>query len=176
MKLIRLLPVSAALVAGLLSSGATMAADTLNGGNFGVKIAITSECTVDAAKTDLDFGSKASTATAAATANNGGFSVTCTNQTPYSIGLQSTAGSSSSDGSGTMKATVGSTEYTIGYQLYQDAGDSTPWGNSNTGSINTKEALGSGIAQAHTVFGKTTSTLNVPVATYTDTVAVSIYY
>ena len=174
MKLNRLLPVSALLVAGLLSSGAAMAATT-DGGTFGVKIAITSECTVDATKSNLDFGSTASTATSPVSANNGGFSVTCTNQTPYQMGLQSTASGAGTGGSGSMTATVNSVEYKVDYQLYQDAG-TTAWGNNNAASPNTKSAVGSGVAQPYTVYGKTTSTLNVPAATYNDTVAISVYY
>lgn len=144
-------------------------------GTLGVQIAITSNCSVSTGNTALDFSSHASTESGPISASNGGFSVTCTNQTPYTIGLQSAASGSTTDGKGVMAATGGITQ-TIGYQLYQDSGFATVWGNSTSGTVNTKAGTGTGAAQSYVVYGKTTSTLNVPAATYTDTVNINVYY
>jgi spore coat protein U-like protein len=169
------LSASIALVAGLAFSAMASAVGTTTAtGSFQAKIQITANCAVGTSNPDLDFGSTASTTTTALSATNAGITVTCTNLTPYNIGLQSAASGSATDGTGTMKATVGGTDYTVGYALFNG---STAWGN-NTGTTggNTVSAVGTGIVQTFPVSGKTTTTLNVPVATYTDTVTVSVYY
>ncbi len=173
MKTSQLLLTAIAMIAGVsLSTTASAATAT---GSLNAKITITSNCAITGASTDLDFGSNASTAAGPISASNGGFSVTCTNQTPYTIGLKSTASGSTDDGKGTMTATVGGTAYTIGYQLYQDAG-TTVWGNTTTGTANVKSSTGTGTAQAFTVYGKTTTSLNVPAATYSDVVSINVEY
>ncbi len=149
-------------------------ADTATG-SMDVQIIITANCTVSGSTNTLDFGSNPSTSTDAS-ANNGGFSVTCSNMTPYSIGLKSTATGALDDGAGVMSTTAPGVTQTIGYQLYQDAGFGTAWGNSTTGTVNTKAGTGTGAAQPYTVYGKTTTSLNVPAATYKDTVAINVYY
>jgi len=170
----RLLLTAIAMLAGASLSTAASAASAT--GSLNAKIVITSNCAITGSSTDLDFGSNASTATGPISASNGGFSVTCTNQTPYTIGLKSTASGAADDGTGTMKANVGGTDYTIGYQLYQDAG-TTVWGNvASGGSANVKSSIGTGTAQAFTVYGKTTTSLNVPAATYSDTVSINVEY
>lgn len=172
MKTNRFLLSSLAVLAGLsLSTAATAATAT---GSFNTKIVITGTCSVTGATTDLDFASHASTE-GPASASNGGFSVTCTNLTPYTIGLQSSASGSTTDGKGTMTTTAPGVTQTIGYQLYQDSG-TTVWGNSTSGSANVKSSTGTGAVQAFTVYGKTTSTLNVPAATYSDIVNINVYY
>jgi spore coat protein U-like protein len=164
-----ILTASLSVLAGLaMLPGAADAATTNTAtGTLQATITITSNCAVSASNAALDFGSKAST-TAGASASNGGFSVTCTNQTPYNVGLAGSSGAS--DGTGTM--TFGSN--TIGYQLYQDAGQKTPWG--NTVGTNTQTATGNGSSQPYTVYGKTTTSLNVPAGAYKDTVAINVTY
>lgn len=173
MKTSRFLLSAAAMAAGLAMSSGVMAQTT---SNFQAKIVITKDCAITGASGDLDFGSVASTVTAPQSASATGLKVKCTNLTPYQIGLQSTAASSSTDGTGTMKYVSGSNTYSIGYQLYQTSG-ATAWGNVNTGTINTQAGVGTGADQSYTVYGKTTATdFNVPAGTYTDTVQVTLYY
>ena len=171
---IKQLALYAVAAGGLAISLPTLAQSTATG-SMDVQIVITANCTVSGSTNTLDFGSNASTASNA-TANNGGFSVTCSNMTPYKIGLKSNSTGAGDDGAGVMASTAPGVSQTIGYQLYQDAGMATVWGNSTTGTINTKAATGTGSAQAYTVYGKTTTSLNVPAATYTDTVAINVYY
>ena len=163
---------AAALVSLALSIPASAQTAT---GSMDVKIVITANCAVTGSTSTLDFGSNASTATDAS-ANNGGFSVTCSNLTPYTIGLKSNSAGAGDDGAGVMASTAPGVSQTIGYQLYQDVAGSTPWGNSVSAPINVKSATGTGASQTYTVYGKTTSTLNVPAATYTDVVAINVYY
>lgn len=156
--------------APLTASAAGTATGTLN-----AQIVITSNCSVSTGNAALDFSSHAST-DSGADASNGSFSVTCTNLTPYKIGLQSASAGSTTNGAGAMSSTAPGVTQTIGYQLYQDSGFSVAWGNSQTGTVNVKSGTGTGSAQAYTVYGKTTTTLNVPAATYSDTVNINVYY
>jgi len=164
-----LLTTSASLLASLAFAAGSAQAATSNTatGSLQATITITSNCSVSAGNAALDFGSNPSTASGAS-ASNGKFSVTCTNQTPYNIGLAGSSGKA--DGTGTMK----SGSNTIDYQLYQAADMSQAWG--NTVGTNTQAKTGSGSAQSYTVYGKTTTSLNVPAGTYTDTVAINVTY
>jgi len=156
-----------AAIAGLAVTVPALSAD----GEMQVQITITANCAVTGTSSTLDFGSQASTTTGPVSASNGGFSVTCTNATPYKIGLKPVS-TDSAVGIGTMSADPDNGE-TIGYQLYQDSA-STVWGDDE--NTNVKSDTGNGLAQAHTVYGKTTSTLNVAAATYKDIVAINVYY
>lgn len=168
-----------ALVAGLVFSVAASAATPVTGGTFNVKIAITAQCSMGAGpNTDMDFGSKASTDTTAALTETtaASFGVTCTNLTPYTIGLQ--PGNGNLLGAGQMAGAT-NTSTKIAYQLYQDAGHATVWGNTTGGSGNVKSATGNGTLQTYSAYGKlpaTISSLNLPVDTYSDTVAITVYY
>lgn len=142
-------------------------------GSMDVKIVITANCAVTGTSTTLDFGSRASTASGAQ-ASNGGFTVSCSNLTPYNIGLKSNASGADDNGKGVMSSAAPGVTQTIDYQLYQDAGFATAWGNTNP--TNTVAGVGTGSDQNYTVYGQVTSSLNVPAATYTDTVAINVYY
>lgn len=175
MKTNRFLLSTAAMAAGLVMSSTALAQSTATG-TLNAKIVITSNCAIVGTSTDLDFASHVSTETAAANASNGGFTVNCTNLTPYKIGLQSSASGSTTDGKGLLKSADSAVTQTIGYQLYQDSAFGTAWGNSPTTSPNIKAGTGTGATQAYVVYGKTTSTLNVPASTYSDVVNISVYY
>ncbi|NYT44997.1 spore coat protein U domain-containing protein [Alcaligenaceae bacterium] len=168
---IKYLAICCAAIAGLSVTIPVMAQTATASGSMQVQIAITANCAVTGTSTTLDFGSQVSTATGPASANNGGFSVSCTNGTQYKVGLKPVS-TDSNDGVGKMSADPDNGEF-IEYTLYQDSA-STVWGNDvNT---NVKSGTGNGQVQAHTVYGKTTSTLNVAAATYRDTVAINVYY
>ncbi|MEO6984447.1 MAG: spore coat U domain-containing protein [Paralcaligenes sp.] len=177
MKLNYLLSGLTALVAGL-SMSAVASAATVTGGTFNVKIAITAECSMGtAANTDMDFGSAGSTSTTQPTqATAASFGVTCTNLTPYTIGLQ--PGNANLLGAGQMAGATNTT-VKVGYQLYQDAGHATAWGNTTGTGPNVKTAAGNGVLQTYAVYGKLAApinTLNLPVDSYSDTVAITVYY
>lgn len=178
MKLNRTLSILAGLVAGLSLSVPAWAAQ-VTGGTFQTKIAITADCAMGAGpNTDMDFGSHASTDTSTPNQTTAAsFSVTCTNQSPYSIGLQ--PGNGNLLGAGDMSATVNSVVYKIPYKLYSNSTWTTPWGNTPSGTPNTLSAVGTGAAQVYPVYGKLASSVtsqNLPVGNYTDTVAITVYY
>ncbi|CAM5219410.1 hypothetical protein CDEF62S_05530 [Castellaniella defragrans] len=171
-----LLTTSMSLLAGLMLLPGVGNAATATPSSLQAKITITANCAISAAGTNnaLDFGSHVSTESTAATANNGSFTVNCTNLTPFNIGLAGSSGAT--NGTGTMSDGASPTPHTIGYQLYQDASFSTPWGNTTGTGGNTEASVGTGAAVTYTVYGKTTTTLNVPAGSYTDTVAINVTY
>lgn len=158
----------AVVSAGLAILPAVAGADTATG-SLGVKIEITSNCAVSTSNAALDFGSHASTDTSAS-ADNGAFTVSCTNETPYDIGLVPVS-TASTTGSGEMKD--GSGTNSIAYQLYSDAAMSAVWG-SDTGNM--QSSTGTGSAQDYTVYGKVTGSMNVPAGSYNDTVTINVTY
>lgn len=168
MKIPYLQTLIAVVAAGLAILPAVVSADTATG-TLGVKIEITSNCAVSTSNAALDFGSHAST-DASASADNGAFTVSCTNQTPYDIGLVPVS-TASTTGNGEMKDDSGSNS--IAYQLYSDAAMQTAWG-SDTGNM--QSGTGTGSAQDYTVYGKVTGSMNVPAGSYNDTVTINVTY
>lgn len=160
----------AAAVAGACAVVAAIAAPNPATTTFQVKFTVNKACSVSA--TNLDFGTQDATATNVPGSTNGTITVTCSKGTAYTIGLLPS--NNSSTGAGTMAgATTGNTDK-VPYQLYQDSGLATVWG--NTASTNTVGGSGTGSAQAAvTVYGKVASANYTPDA-YADTVTVNVVY
>src|SRR3954462_7349713 len=112
---------------------------------FAVQVSITATCTINSAST-LNFGTQGILATTVDQTST--VQVTCTNTTPYNIGLD--AGTGSGATVATRKLTSGGN--TVSYTLYSDAGHTTVWG--NTPSSDTVAASGNGSAQSFTVYGR----------------------
>ena len=167
-------------VAASLASAAALAATNPATATFDVKLTVLKACSVVAGATsDIDFGSQDSTATNLQNSNT--INVTCSKNTPYTIGL--TPSNSSTTGAGVMAAqnvapVTGNTD-TVGYQLRSTAGlTGTVWGNTNTsGSVvgNGVSGTGNGAAKSHTVYA-TVPSVNVTPDAYKDTVTVTVRY
>lgn len=163
--------------AGVLCTAPAMAADT---GNFNVSLVVTKACTITAAAArNVDFGTAASTATTP-TQGTGQLTAQCSAMTPYTISLDAGANASSPSDITTrrMKNTnlsVTNSNY-IGYQLYQDASHTLPWG--ATLGTNTQAGTGTGAAVQYTVYGQilNLSTNNAAPGSYLDTVTATISY
>ncbi len=95
--------------------------------------------------TDIDFGQVNSGI--AATDKTGNLNVSCTSQTPYSVGLSS---------SGKMTQTTDSTS-SIAYQLFKASSDTAEWDNDK----NRYSATGSGSVQTIPVVAKLSGSTNV---------------
>jgi spore coat protein U-like protein len=115
--------------------------------SFDVTLRINAGCAISA--NGLDFGQQQGvlSSTVAATAN---IRVTCSNTTPYNIGLDQGTGPGSSGTTRYMRGTGSNTE-TIQFNLYQAQGG-TPWG--ATQGNNTLAGTGNGTAQNLTVYGE----------------------
>lgn len=153
-----------AAVLMVLASHTCLAATTTT--TFNVSLTITSSCSVSA--TAMGFGS-----TGLISANIDATStvtVTCTNTTAYNVGLD--AGNGAGATVATRKMTSGGA--TIDYTLYQDAGRTTVWGETN--GVDTVGGTGNGSGQAITVYGRVPSQSTPAPATYSDTITVTVTY
>ncbi|WP_313391049.1 spore coat U domain-containing protein [Acinetobacter sp.] len=143
---------------GLFIAGQTNASTKAADATFQVKIEVVSTCAISA--TDIDFGKVDSGITA--TDKTGNLNVTCTSQTPYSVGLSS---------SGKMTHTTDPTS-SITYKLFKASSDTAEWDNDN----NQYSATGSGIVQTIPVVAKLSGSTNVRAGNYADTVTATVTY
>jgi len=98
-------------------------------------------------------------------------SVTCTNNTPYDIGLNE--GIAPGATVTTRQMVDGAS--TLDYGLYQDATHLTNWG--DTVGVDTVSLTGNGAAQVTTVYGRIPgSQPTVPAGSYSDTITVTVTY
>ena len=116
----------------------------------------------------LDFGSIGGLA--AAVNGSGQLRVTCTNGTPYSIGLD---GGLSGATNPVLRKMVKGTD-SVTYGLYGDAARTQPWFNNGGNYLAT--GTGSGLAQTLTVYGRISAQLTPPPGRYTDSVVVIVSY
>jgi spore coat protein U-like protein len=96
--------------------------------------------------------------------------VTCTNTTPYNIGLD--AGTGAGATVAVRKMTSGGA--TVNYSLYSDSGYNTVWG--NTVSTDTVAGTGNGAAQNYTVYGRIPAQTTPAPGNYSDTITVTVTY
>lgn len=146
--------------AGLLLTSQSFATTTEKTAraDFQVKIEVLSTCAITA--TDIDFGSINSASTA--TDKTGALNVTCTNKTPYTVGLS---------GSGKMTHKDDATAV-IAYELFQKASDKSQWDNTSNKLSNT----GTGDVQTIPVVAKVSGSTNVRAGQYADKVTATVTY
>jgi spore coat protein U-like protein len=132
-----------------------------------VQMTITATCLVNSAST-LNFGTQGVLSTNVDQTST--VQVTCTNTTPYNIGLD--AGTGSGATVATRKLTSGAT--TVNYTLYSNSTRTTLWG--NTVGTDTVAATGNGAAQSYTVYGRVPPQAAPAPGTYTDTITVTVTY
>ena len=132
-----------------------------------VQVTITASCTINSASA-LNFGTQG--ILSANVDQTSTIQVTCTNSTPYNIGLN--AGTGTGATVATRKLTSGGA--TVNYTLYSDSGRSTVWG--NTVSTDTAAGTGNGGAQSYTVYGRIPTQTTPAPGTYTDTITVTVTY
>jgi spore coat protein U-like protein len=97
--------------------------------------------------------------------------VTCTNTTPFTIGLDS--GLYASGAQRRMRGGATNSEY-ISYNLYSDAARTLAWTNSGGGLVS---GAGTGAAVNYTVYGQVpTQATPSPAANYADTLTITVTY
>jgi len=126
----------------------------------------TLDATCQISTTPLAF----STYTGSQTDATATLSVTCTNTTPYNVGLDAglTAGATV-----TTRA-MSITGASLPYSLFQDAGRTVNWG--NTVGTDTVAGTGTGNAQTLTVYGRVAAGQLVTPGAYTDTITATVTY
>lgn len=138
---------------------------------FNVSLILQANCSISA--TPLNFGTNGVLATALNQQTT--VAVTCTNTTPYNVGLDAGTVAGSSVTSRLMAGTAtGNTGTTVGFQLYQDAGRTTVWG--NTQGTNTVAGTGTGSAQSIAVYGQVPAQTTPKPDTYQTTVTATVYF
>jgi spore coat protein U-like protein len=98
-------------------------------------------------------------------------SVTCTNTTPYNVGLN--AGTATGATVTTRKMT-GPSSALLGYALYSDSARSVNWG--QTVGTDTVTGTGNGSAQTLTVYGNLPASQYQAPGSYSDTITVTVTY
>jgi spore coat protein U-like protein len=169
---------SAAMVVGALVCGpaATVAdAATYSNGTatatFTVSLTLQANCTTSA--NPLNFGTNGVLNSAINQQTSVG--VTCTNTTPYNVGLDAGSVSGSSVTNRLLAGTAsGNTSTTVQFQLYQDSGHTTAWGNSQ--GTNTVGGTGTGSMQSISVYGQIPSQSTPRPDTYQTTVTATVYF
>lgn len=162
----QLLKTTMIAAAGFLFANSTMA-DTVTT-DFEVTATVADSCLVSA--TDLNFGAYDSVA-ATALDGTSTITVTCTAQTPYTIGLD--AGQHFA----TTRAMIGDDTATtlLKYELYTESGHGTIWGELLSGTTVANSSLAGG-ALDYTVYGQIPASQYVPAANYVDTINVTVDY
>ena len=161
----------ASILIGMFGPSAAQAATAT--ANMTVQLTVTATCTVSAAT--LDFGTTGLLATLINATTT--LSVTCTNTTPYSVGLDNGANFSS-----TRRMRQGATSNYIGYGLYTDSGRTNAWTTASSSTTCTTAnscalGTGNGSAQSITVYGQVPALGAAPTpGSYTDTVTITVTY
>ncbi|KVC63615.1 spore coat protein U [Burkholderia ubonensis] len=138
---------------------------------FNVTLTIQANCTVSA--NPLAFGT--SGVVGSAVNQQTTLSVTCTDSTPYNLGLDAGGVTGSTVSARLMAGTAsGNTSTTVGFQLYQDAGHTTVWG--NTQGTDTVGGTGNGSAQTVNVYGQVPTQTTPKPDTYQATVTATVYF
>ena len=143
---------------------------------FNVKITIQKACSVQTvAATDVDFGPHVAAAVAANETTAGSVTVSCSKNTPYTIGLRpSTANGGTDNGIGAMSGGVPVGDL-VPYTLYQNVARTTVWGNISGNWLTGMRTGAEPVNKTYPVYGRVTSTDYNP-GSYTDPVQVTLTY
>ena len=162
-----------AAVSGIALMGASVGNTALAAtatANLGVSATVTNNCTVSTAA--LAFGSYDPVVAHASTDLDGSGTVivACTKGAVATVGL----GLGSNASGSTRRLTNGASEY-LTYELYQDAGRTTVWGNAGAG-LYSPGAAPSKTARNFTVYGRVPANQDVAVGSFTDTVVATVNF
>ena len=164
-----LVGLGAAAIAGLpLSQAASQGVGPTSITTFGVTATVVTTCSVTA--TELAFGNY----TGVLLAGTGTVNATCSNLTPYTIGLDAGTGTGATTTIRKMKPTAGTG--LLNYSLFQDSAHTINWGNTGTGTPDVVVGVGSGAVQPHTVFGQIPAGQFVQGGQYSDTITVTLTF
>lgn len=154
------------LVAGMAPGIAAAQTATAN---FNVTLTIAANCVISA--TDLNFGSQGVLSTAVT--GNTNLSVTCSNTTPYTVGLNAGTGTGSTEAQRFLSGT-GANTATVAYQLYKPGGQTVVWGDTDVSSR--VGGTGTGAATPIQVNGVVPAQTTPAPGTYSSTVTATVYF
>lgn len=162
--------VMAAVLAAIMpfsGAGAAVYAKTKTA-TFDVTLRILADCTI--AANSLDFG-QTGVITASITGSST-INVTCTNTTPYNVGLDAGTGAGSAGTTRFLNGTGANTD-TVAFNLYRTPGSGL-WG-SNQG-VDTMAGTGNGNAQTLTVYGEVPAQKAPTPDNYKSTITATVYF
>lgn len=161
-------PATHALIAAALT--AAVAAPTLAAtatGTMSVTATVQATCLISA--TSMAFG----TYTGVVADSTATISVTCTNTTPYTIGISAGTGATPT-ATVTTRHMTGPAAANLNYALFSDTARTTNWG--MTAATDTVAGTGNGALQPLTVYGRVAAAQFVAPGAYTDTVTATVTY
>jgi len=132
--------------------------------SFSLTVTIQTSCTISA--NALSFGQYSRALLKANTT----LSVTCSDTTPYNVGLN--AGTATGATVTTRKMT-GPSGKLLDYSLFSNSGYTTNWGNASGSWVS---GTGTGAAQTLTVYGEIPANQDTISGTYTDTITATVNY
>jgi spore coat protein U-like protein len=132
---------------------------------FSVTATVQATCLISA--NTLAFGTYTGVQIAATTT----VQVTCTNTTPYNVGLNP---GTSTGATVTTRKMTGPASATLNYALTQDIGHVTNWG--QTVGTDTEAGTGNGSAQTLTVYGLLAAGQYPAPGAYSDTITATVTY
>ncbi|WP_443093205.1 Csu type fimbrial protein [Duganella flavida] len=152
-----------------LTGGAAVYSNGSKTTTFDVTVTIIADCTISA--NPLDFGSSQGVLSSALNVNSS-LLVTCTNTTPYNVGLSAGTGTGSTASARLMSGTGANTS-TVAFNLNQTAGGGN-WG--NTQGTDTRSSTGTGSAQTLTVYGVVPAQATPQPDAYKSTITATVYF
>ncbi len=163
--------VTSVMTAALMpaSAGAAVYGNGSKAATFEVSMRIVADCTI--AANAIDFGQTQGILNQAVTGTSN-INVTCTNTTPYNIGLNAGTGTGSSGTTRYMSGT-GANTGTVRFNLFQAAG-SGQWGNSQ--GTDTVGGTGNGSQQTLTVYGEIPAQATPAPDAYKSTITATVYF
>lgn len=132
------------------------------------QVTATVQATCQIAATNLAFG----VYTGVQTDNTSTVTITCTNSTPYNVGLS--AGGAPGATVTTRSMIGGTAGAGLSYALFSDAARTINWG--NTIATDTVVGTGNGTGQPLTVFGRIKAGQFVAPGAYTDTITATVTF
>ncbi len=160
---------------GALAAPTSSQAQTYNNGSatatFLVSLTIIANCTITAAP--MTFAQQGVLATNVDATSN--LSITCTNSTPYNLGLDAGNTASSTIANRLLASTTAGSTATVPYNLYTTATRDVVWG--NVQGTNTVGGVGTGAAVTRAVYGRVLPQTTTPApGTYTSTVTATVFF
>ena len=150
-------------------AGAAVYNNGSNTATFEVTMGLVANCSVTAAA--MNFGARVGVLTAAVNATSD-IKVTCTNTTPFNLGLNEGTGAGSSGTTRYLSGT-GSNTAKVQFNLSQSSGGSL-WG--NTQGTDTLGGTGNGSEQTLTVYGQIPEQASPAPDTYKSTITATVYF
>lgn len=150
------------LAALLIASGTALAATTTS--SFTVNVLVSATCAISA--NPMNFPPYTGVVDTATTT----LSITCTNTTPYSVGLNAGLAPGATVASRKMQAGGAS----MAYALFSNPARTLNWG--ETVGTDTVGGTGTGVAQSLTVYGQISAGQFVNPGNYVDTITATVTY